>query len=136
MKMRICSVVMVCVCWLLVKRLQSTAAATGSAAGSVVFGPAAQSCVAAALCAQVTAVDRFVGLEPNLGYEPIARLPPGCRCAEPRAAMPCGCEWRIRRKGNEPVGTCTLLSRLKGGGFALKASGSQNGSRGRGGGGE
>ncbi len=28
-------------------------------------------------------------------------------------------------KIGEPVGTCTLLSRLKGGGFAIKASGSE-----------
>src|SRR5687767_10916786 len=33
--------------------------------------------------------------------------------------------WRTRRKGGEPVGSCTHLSRLKGGGFAIKASGSK-----------
>jgi hypothetical protein len=32
-------------------------------------------------------------------------------------------------KNGEPVGTCTLLSRLKGGGFAIKASGSKRWSR-------
>jgi hypothetical protein len=39
--------------------------------------------------------------------------------------MPCGCDGEPGGKGNEPVGTCTHLSRLKGGGFAIKASGSE-----------
>ena len=39
--------------------------------------------------------------------------------------MPSGCGSIIPAEdGREPVGNCTLLSRLKGGGFALKASGS------------
>jgi hypothetical protein len=40
----------------------------------------------------------------------------------------CGDAVRLRMANpaerNEPVGTCTHLSRLKGGGFAIKASGS------------
>ena len=43
--------------------------------------------------------------------------------------MPFGCGFFIPAERDEPVGTCTLLGRLKGGGFAIKASGS-NGSRG------
>jgi hypothetical protein len=103
MRMRICSVVMVCVgCWL---KIAIHEGGHRSAAGSVTFRLTAQ----AASRLRLRAGHRrgsVCGVEPaiiRLSADYLVE-PPVSRCAEPRAAMPCGCDGEPGGKEMNPLG--------------------------------